>query len=44
VGLLVPFVGGGIAYLLLRRQLTPASAIATTGAAIAAKTSQIETD
>jgi uncharacterized membrane protein YbhN (UPF0104 family) len=42
VGLLVPFVGGGIAYLLLRRQLKPPSA--TASVPIAAETPQIETD
>lgn len=42
VGLLVPFVGGGIAYLLLRRQLTPETA--TAGAAIVAEGPRIETD
>jgi uncharacterized membrane protein YbhN (UPF0104 family) len=40
VGLLVPFVGGGIAYLLLRRQITPAST--TAGAPIPADAQQVE--
>jgi uncharacterized membrane protein YbhN (UPF0104 family) len=42
VGLLVPFVGGGIAYLLLRHQLTPESTTATTS--LPAEAPQIETD
>jgi uncharacterized membrane protein YbhN (UPF0104 family) len=46
VGLLVPFIGGGIAYLLLRRQLVPARATASVGSStpIAAEAPQIETD
>jgi uncharacterized membrane protein YbhN (UPF0104 family) len=42
VGLLVPFVGGAIAYLLLRRHLAPESAAMS--APIAADTPGVETD
>jgi uncharacterized membrane protein YbhN (UPF0104 family) len=42
VGLLVPFIGGGIAYLRLRRQFGPASAPA--GAPVATESPRIETD
>jgi uncharacterized membrane protein YbhN (UPF0104 family) len=42
VGLLVPFVGGGIAYLLLRSQFASSSAGVSTS--VAAEAPQIETD
>jgi uncharacterized membrane protein YbhN (UPF0104 family) len=42
VGLLVPLIGGGIAYLLLRRELVPASV--AVGAPVAAEARQIETE
>jgi uncharacterized membrane protein YbhN (UPF0104 family) len=42
VGLLVPLIGGGIAYLLLRRQLVPTSAGVV--AQMAPETGRIETD